>query len=249
MGLRQEYISCVQSNYIENIARMIEQMQYGLIVKKLQDFRKLSQLRQSEMAEYLDMTQSEYSKIELGKTKLSYEVLNKLHKQGCDIDMLIVGVEENSVLPTLSELYVESDTSKFISWLKLCEWAMEHWMKENGKEETIGSKLLKIFVNADSNMTALEKLRQAYGGISQQEMADIIGVNIKKYRRLEKEQVKLDAELMSNIYEATKCRPSFFLDEDNYYLSIISEECRYDQKREEQLKDLLSMQEKFEENE
>lgn len=218
-------------------------MQYGLIVKKLQDFRKLSQLRQSEMAEYLDMTQSEYSKIELGKTKLSYEVLNKLHKQGCDIDMLIVGVEENSVLPTLSELYVESDTSKFISWLKLCEWAMEHWMKENGKEETIG------FVNADSNMTALEKLRQAYGGISQQEMADIIGVNIKKYRRLEKEQVKLDAELMSNIYEATKCRPSFFLDEDNYYLSIISEECRYDQKREKQLKDLLSMQEKFEENE
>lgn len=228
---------------------MIGQMQYGLIVKKLQDFRKNSHILQSEMAEYLDMTQSEYSKIELGKTKLSYEVLNKLHKKGCDIDMLIVGKEEKSVLPSLSKLYVESDSSKFISWLKLCEWAMEHWTKEKGKEEAIGSKLLKIFVNTDSDMTALEKLRQAYGGISQQEMADILGVNIKKYRRLEKGQTKLDAELMSNIYEATKCRPSFFLDEDNYYLSVISEECRYDQKREEQLKDLLSMQEKFEENE
>lgn len=224
-------------------------MQYGLIVKKLQDFRKLSQLRQSEMAEYLDMTQSEYSKIELGKTRLSYEVLNKLHKKGCDVDMLIVGVEENSVLPSLAKLYVESDSSKFISWLKLCEWAMEHWTKEEDKEGAIGSKLLKIFVSTDGSMTALEKLRQAYGGISQQEMADMIGVNIKKYRRLEKEEAKLDAELMLNIYEATKCRPSFFLDEDNYYLSVISEECRYDDKREEQLKDLLSMQEKFEENE
>lgn len=224
-------------------------MQYGLIVQKLQEYRKTSQILQSEMAEYLNITQSEYSKIELGKTKLSYEVLSKLHKRGCDIDMLVIGVEESSVLPSLSKLYVESDSSKFISWLKLCEWAMEHWTKENGKGEEIGSKLLKIFVNADSDMTALERLRQAYGGISQQEMADILGVNIKKYRRLEKGQTKLDAELMANIYEATKCRPSFFLDEENYYLSIISEECRYDCKREEQLKDLLSIQEKFEENE
>lgn len=224
-------------------------MQYSLIVQKLQEYRKKSNILQNEMAEYLDITQSEYSKIELGKTKISYEVLSKLHKKGCDIDMLVIGVETGSVLPSVEKVYIESDTPKFVSWLKLCEWAMQHWRNEDGREEEIGSKLLKIFVNAEDDLTALEKLRVACGGLSQEKMAEILGVNIKKYRRLEKGQAKLDAELMANIYEATKCKPSFFLDEENYYLSIISEECRYDQKREEQLKDLLSMQEKFEENE
>ena len=97
-------------------------------------------------------------------------------------------------------------------------------------------------------MTALEKLRTA-SGISQEKMVEILGVNIKKYRRLEKGIIQLDAELMAKIYEATKCKPSFFMDENNYYLSIISEECRYGEKREEQLQDLLTMQEKFEVNE
>ena len=221
-------------------------MQYGLIVRHLQEYRKSRNILQNEMAEYLDITQSEYSKMELGKIKLSYEVLSKLYKKGCDIDMLVTGKEMDSVLPSLEKLYVESETPRFVSWLKLCEWAMQQWKHEEDKEETIGSKLLKIFVNADGDMTPLEKLRKAYD-VSQQQMADIVGVNIKKYRQLEKGQLQLDAELMANICEATNCRPSFFVDENNYYLSIISEECRYGQKREEQLKDLLSMQERFEE--
>ena len=62
------------------------QMQYSLIVQKLQEYRTKSKILQSEMAEYLDISQSEYSKIELGKTKLSYEVLSKLYKKGYDID-------------------------------------------------------------------------------------------------------------------------------------------------------------------
>lgn len=221
-------------------------MQYSMVVRKLQEYRKKSNILQNEMAEYLNITQSEYSKMELGKTKLSYEVLTKLHRKGCDIDMLITGQEAEMVLPSLEKIYVESDIQKFSSWLKLCEWAMEHWMKEDGKEEQIGSKLLRIFVSDEQGMTSLEKLRRAYG-VSQQQMAEIVGVNIKKYRQLEKGKLCLDAELMANIYEATKCRPSYFLDENSYYLSVLSDECRYHEKREEQLKDLLSIQEKFEE--
>ena len=96
-----------------------------------------------------------------------------------------------------------------------------------------------LYINCFYNIVSLR--------VSQQQMAEIVGVNIKKYRQLEKGKIQLDAELMANIYEATKCRPSYFLDENSYYLSIISDECRYDQKREEQLNDLLSIQKKFEE--
>lgn len=224
------------------------QMQYSLIVQKLQEYRTKSNILQSEMAEYLDITQSEYSKIELGKTKLSYEVLSKLYKKGCDIDMLIIGVETESVLPCVEKIYVESDSNSFVSWLKLCEWAMQHWRMEDGRDAGIGNRLLKTFVNAERDLTAFEKLRVA-SGITQDKMVEILGVNIKKYRRLEKGIIQPDAELMAKIYEATKCKPSFFLDENNYYLSLISEECRYGEKREEQLQDLHSMQKKFEEKE
>lgn len=206
-------------------------MRYDLIVRRLEAYRKKCNILQNDMAEYLDITQSQYSKIELGKTKLSYEVLSKLYKRGCDIDMIITGEGADIILPSLEKIYVESDTGRFISWLKLCEWAMEHWIEEDGKEEQIGSKLLKIFVSADTDMTPLEKLRKAYG-VSQQQMADIVGVNIKKYRQLEKGNILLDAELMANIYEATKCKPSYFMNEDGFYLSVISDECRYGQKRE-----------------
>ena len=221
-------------------------MQYSSIVRHLQEYRKKRNILQTEMAEHLNITQSEYSKLELGKTKMSYDVLSKLYKHGCDIDMLITGENAEEILPSLEKVYIESDNVRFVSWLKLCEWALEQWLAADEKEAGIGNRLLKIFVSADSDMTPLEKVRKAYG-VSQQQMADIVGVNIKKYRQLEKGKVQLDAELMSNIYEATKCRPSFFMDENSYYLSVISEECRYGKNREEQLNTLLSMQEKFEE--
>ena len=36
-----------------------------------------------------------------------------------------------------------------------------------------------------------------------------------------------------------------FIDEKRFYLSVISEECRYGEEREKQLGDLLSIKEKF----
>lgn len=221
-------------------------MQYSSIVCHLQEYRKKRNILQTEMAEYLNITQSEYSKFELGKTKLSYDMLSKLYKHGCDIDMLITGQNTEEVLPSLLKVYVESDNVRFVSWLKLCEWALEQWMIADGKDVGIGNRLLKIFVNEDGDKTPLERLREAYN-VTQPQMAEIVGVNIKKYRDLEKGRIQLDAELMANIYEATRCKPSFFMDENSYYLSLISEECRYGQNREEQLNMLMSIQEKFEE--
>lgn len=220
-------------------------MRYDLIVQRLGEYRKKHHILQSDMAEYLDITQSQYSKLELGRVKLPYEALKKLHHQGCDIDMMITGKERDKVLPSLESSYMENDERHIMNWLRMCQWAMDSWREEEGKEEQIESKLLRIFTNEHMGITALERLRKAYG-VTQQEMAEITGVNIKKYRQLEKGNALLDAELMANIYEATKCRPSYFVDENNFYLSVISEECRYDANREKQLAGLLSAKKDFE---
>ena len=219
-------------------------MQYSLIVRRLEAYRKKCHIPQTELAKDLNITQSQYSKIELGKVKLSYSVLNKLYEKGWDIDMIITGESCEPVLLSLERAFSDSDMRQYISGMKLCEWAMEQWAQKEQKEEIIGCRLLKIFLGSDEKVTPLEKLRKAFG-VSQIKMAEIVGVNIKKYRALEKGNVELDAELMANIYEVTKCKPAYFIDEKKFYLSVISEECRYGEEREKQLGDLLSIKEKF----
>ena len=105
------------------------------------------------------------------------------------------------------------------------------------------------------------RLRKAYNDISQINMANCIGVNIKKYRLLEQEDIKPDAELLLHIYEQTDCKPGFFMDERGYYLSLINEACKGNERSihldyrqsglgsnscgEEQLEEILKMMDKF----
>lgn len=89
------------------------------------------------------------------------------------------------------------------------------------------------------------RLRKAYNDTSQMKMANQIGVNIKKYRLLEQEDVKPDAELLLNVYKLTECKPGFFMDERGYYLSLINEACKGNERREEQLQAILEIVDKF----
>ena len=221
-------------------------MQYDVIVQRLENYRKKYAVIQSTMADVLQITQSQYSKIETGKVKLSYDILCKLYEMGWDIDQIITGESMPPVLDMLSQKLTQCDEADRLSLLRLCGWAIERWNVQDAREQKVGEKLLQMHVGLEHDLSALEKLRKACD-FSQIKMAEIIGVNIKKYRELEHGSLQLDAELMSNIYEATDCKPSFFMDEDRYYMSVISEECSYDAKRENQLSELLTAQEKFDE--
>ena len=150
----------------------------------------------------------------------------------------------NYKLPSLEKAFSDSNIKQYISGMKLCEWAIEQWAQNEKSEEKIGNKLLKTFLQSEEKETPLQKLRKAFG-VSQMKMAELVGVNIKKYRALEKGELEPDAELMANIYEVTKCKPIYFMDERAFYLSYVSEECQYGENREKQLGDLLSIKEKF----
>lgn len=223
---------------------VIDYMEYGLVVERFVAYRKKQNLIQKNVADIVDISQSEYSKLELGKEKIPYKILSKLYRHGWDIDMVVTGEAVEPLIQSIQNISSQCDEREFISALKLCEWAIERWSQDRTSNEPIGNKLLKIFVNDDSGLSQLEKLRKAFG-VSQLQMAEIVGVNIKKYRALEKGRAQLDAELMANIYEATKCKPSYFMDENAYYLSVVSDECRQDKKRETQLNELLEIRDKF----
>lgn len=219
-------------------------MQYKLIVSRLESYRKKYHIVQTDLADDLEITQSQYSKFEKGAVKLSYEILHKLYKMGWDIDLIITGEGMHPIIDKLKPLQEVMNEEQMISIFKLCEWAIDQWNLQGANENGIGNKLLKLYIGSEHAMTALQKLRVVYN-LNQEEMAELVGVNIKKYRELEKGVLQLDAELMSNIYEATKCKPSFFLDENSYYLAVVSDACRNDEKKVQQLQHLLEMQEKF----
>ena len=54
-------------------------------------------------------------------------------------------------------------------------------------------------------------------------MAEKLGVNIKKYRMLEKNEANPDAELLSRIYEVTGCKPSLLINYDDIENVVIDD--------------------------
>lgn len=54
-------------------------------------------------------------------------------------------------------------------------------------------------------------------------MFEKLGVNIKKYRMLEKNKKNPDAELLLRLYKETGCRPSLFLDSEKLENMIIDD--------------------------
>lgn len=222
-------------------------MQYRLVVERLEAYRKNYHIVQVQMADLLEVTQSQYSKIELGKIKLSFDSVRKLYQSGWDIDMIITGETSVPLLAELEGMLVESPGQELINSLKLCESAMEKWCSEDKTDMPVGCKLMKNYLLSEKEMTPMQRLRMICGE-SQVDMAEMIGVNIKKYRDLEKGKVNPDAELLANIYEKTACKPKFFLDETAYYLSVVSEECKENPQKEEQVRELLTIKKQIEEN-
>lgn len=219
-------------------------MQYSVIVNRLESYRKKYDVVQTELADDLEITQSQYSKLEKGTVKLPYDIMYKLYKRGWDIDLIITGEGMHPIIDRLKPLQEGVSEEQMVSICKLCEWAIEQWNMQGAKEDGIGNRLLKLYIGSEHALTTLQKLRALYK-LNQDDMAELVGVNVKKYRELEKGTLQLDAELMSNIYEATQCKPSFFLDENSYYLAVVSDACRDDEKKIQQLQRLLEMQDKF----
>lgn len=222
-------------------------MNYDAIVGRLTAYRKKCSMRQNDMAQELKMTQSQYSKVEAGKIKISFDNLYVLQMRGYDVDSLILGEKKEELVPCLKELSKVEDNKKFVSLMKLCEWAWEQWEMDGGVPSGIGGDLLKIWVGVGGqDGTRWMRLRKAYNDISQINMANCIGVNIKKYRLLEQEDIGPDAELLLSIYEKTDCKPGFFMDERAYYLDLINEACKGNERREAQLESVLQVMDRFE---
>lgn len=184
---------------------------YDDFLHRLNQYRLRINKTQKETSSELGITQSQFSKMELGKTIVPYKVLELLMKMGWDIDYLFTGKKSFSCTSELSSLLAEVEEQRKKEMLGVIAWCLEQGINKCVLDISFETRceigILKMRAKEKRSESVLYEARKI-AGIAQIPMSEKLGVNIKKYRKLEKKQLCPDAELLLRIYEATGCKPS-----------------------------------------
>ncbi len=199
---------------------------YEEFLRRLVQYRVQLHLTQENLSQKLDITQSQLSKQELGKTIVNYKSLVRLMNMGWDIDYLFTGNQSVRKPSELTALLEGSETSQRGAMLEFIAWVLDKGIKQSVQELSVEEKceisILKMKSSQSENESIMYEIRKL-SGEAQIPMAEKLGVNIKKYRALERRQIDPDAELLLGIYEATGCKPSLFLTTDRIENLIIDD--------------------------
>lgn len=68
---------------------------YKDVLERFVKYREQRNISQNELAQMLRISQSYVSKMEVGKARISFEILTALYQQGWDIDYIITGQENH----------------------------------------------------------------------------------------------------------------------------------------------------------
>ena len=187
---------------------------YEAFLQRLIQYRIQLNLTQERASQKLGITQSQLSKQELGKTIVPYKVLVKFRNMGWDVDYLFTGEKTGEKSKTLSERISKAESENRQRLLKLAVWALETGLEKNGSpintEVKCEMDILKSKAESPISHSILYEIRKIIG-MPQLVMAERLGVNIKKYRALERDEAQPDAELLIEIFAMTGCKPSLFL--------------------------------------
>lgn len=188
---------------------------YEDFLHRLSQYRLCLNMTQEETSNVLGITQSQFSKMELGKTIMPYKSLKCLMDEGWDIDYLVTGIESGWNESELINVLRETEEGQRANLLYAMAWLLEQGISKSVPDISFETKceleILKSRANGQNADSVLYEIRKV-SGISQIPMSEKLGVNIKKYRMLEKRKTDPDAELLLRIYEVTGCKPSLLID-------------------------------------
>ncbi len=188
---------------------------YEEFLQRLIRYRLCLNLTQEEAGNVLGITQSQFSKIELGKTIMPYKGLKRLMGVGWDIDYLVTGKESVKSESGLKELISQAGNENKEEFLCAATWLLEQGIIKSVPDINFETRceieVLKRKTSGENSGSVLYEIRKI-SGIAQIPMSEKLGVNIKKYRMLEKNKANPDAELLLRIYKETGCKPSLLID-------------------------------------
>ncbi len=190
---------------------------YEDFLRRLNQYRLYLNMTQDELSNALGITQSQFSKIELGKTVMPYRTLELLEGMGWDIYYLVTGKNFDRNASKLNEMLKQVEEEDKREVLNVVTWLLKQGMNKccpnMSPEYKCEMEILQMRVSGEGPRSVLYEVRKI-SDVAQAIMAEKLGVNIKKYRKLEKKEVYPDVELLFHIYEVTRCKPSLILHND-----------------------------------
>lgn len=222
---------------------------YEDFLKRLIQYRRRLNMTQEVASELLGITQSQLSKQELGKTIVPYKSLVIFDKMGWDVDYLLTGKRFRSEASELSDMLGRIDGIYHRPMLEIITWVLSMGLEKSdhtlSTEEQCELCILRMKCDNDTDKSIIYEIRKI-AGEAQIPMAEKLGVNIKKYRALEKVHAYPDADLLLGIYRLTGCKPSLFLATDKVENVIIDDLwSRIAPERREEILTIMSQVEKF----
>lgn len=195
---------------------------YNEVLSRLIEERKHWGLSQKEMAHLVHITQSNYSKVEKGLHRFSYEELKYLSKAKVDILYIFTGYRctgkyvEYFRQYTYDELCCYLGIIYSLAVLKKYRTNTEEWV---GIVKRVKYVPLVLGCKKSSNIFLV--IRHMTDN-RQKVMAEKLGVDIKKYRELEKDRSLPDSEIIWKLYDLFNISPAVVLKDKNSIINEIS---------------------------
>ena len=182
---------------------------YDDFLCRLKEQRKQLGLSQEQMAQRVHKTQSNYSKVELGLQRLSYEELKYLSESGIDIYYIFTGYRGSG---KYLDFFERKTYAEICSYLGIIYSVLSLDDNIEKKFSKISEEMLYIplIISKEKSINAFLTLRRI-SGYQQKVMADKIGVDVKKLRELEKDSCLPDSEILWKTYHEFGISPMYIL--------------------------------------
>ena len=223
---------------------------YESVPKRLIECRKEMNLSQIEMSGRFGVSQGYYCKLERGIHTISFEILQLLRKMGGDVYYLISGEKYQIGIVDDYTKKCKSEVEK-IEIEKIIIWLINQGIQ---KEHIICSDLSKLrkYVSYAENRYKEHNIWmniRRTEELSQEKMAKVMDIDVKRYRRLEKGIILPDADILVALYQKFNYSPLIFLENDLYYSDKLNKIWNmFSEKLQEELKTFLNQAIKLIEN-
>ncbi len=197
-------------------------MSYDEVVKRLKEERCRLSLSQEDMARYIRTNQSSYSKVELAFRRMNYYELKYLCDTEVDVYYIFTAQRcDKRYLDLLAGCsYLEMVCCLNMIFAISSFYARE---EESHQWKQIYERLKYLSISEESQSTNNIWLAIRHSlDWKQQTMAEKLGIDIKKFRDLEKGRSMPDSELLYRVYEEFKIPPYFVLEDINGIKSEVS---------------------------
>lgn len=195
---------------------------YSKVVERLGQYREQLGLSQTEMGRHLGVTQSHYQKLEKGMKVISRRSLEAFQNAGLDVFWLLTGTKKGSGILDDYLNGLES-TIQMRKMLEVIIWVAEEGARVHRMEYDVSlgkaHDLLKI---CELNEPFIWKKIREVENLTQNQMAGLLEINIKRYRKMEKGEVPEDAAILASLYENLHYSPMLILNRKKYCLDELN---------------------------